>query len=119
MLVLRIVIAILSIIFFIGVCFQVSKGRLLLRYSLLWMGLSIVALIIVAFPEILYYLSSAVGFVMPSNFVFFIVLFFSLAISLSLSIVVSRQQMKIKNLVQELALLEYGVNENREKIDQQ
>ena len=56
-------------------------------------------------PQPLYSISSFLGFETPSNFIFFIGLFFLLAISLSLSSIASKQALMIKNLVQEQALL--------------
>lgn len=112
MLALRIIVGLCALAFMVGVCRQVAKGRLLLRYSLTWLALGTVAVFIVILPEPIFWLSSVVGFVNPSNFVFFVVLFFVLIICLNLSVVISRQQSKIKNLVQDLALLESRIEKD-------
>lgn len=104
--VLSIVVVFFSIAFMVGVCWQVAKGRLLLRYSLLWLFLAFVALICAIFPQPLFDLAYLLGFNVASNFVLFLAIFFLLAICLSLSVIVSKQQMKLKNLVQHIALLE-------------
>lgn len=85
----------------------VAKERLLLKYSLLWLLLVIVLLLGSVFPEALFSLSNVMGFETPSNFVFFLGLFCLLAIVLSLSVIASKQTLKIKNLTQRIALLEY------------
>ena len=41
--ILGLVVALCSILFAAAVCIQVAKGRLLLKYSLLWLGLALVA----------------------------------------------------------------------------
>lgn len=69
------------------------------------MALTIAILLCALFPQPLYSISSLLGFETPSNFIFFIGLFFLLAISLSLSSIASKQAIMIKNLVQEQALL--------------
>ncbi|MRX83670.1 DUF2304 domain-containing protein [Eggerthella guodeyinii] len=105
MIVLQIVAIILCMIFLVYVARLVAHERLLLKYSLLWMALAIVILLCAIFPQPLYDFAHLFGFENPSNFIFFIGLFFLLAIALSLSSIASKQAIKIKNLVQEQALL--------------
>ena len=84
----------------------VSKGKLLLKYSLLWIFLCGAVLICDLFPGIVYFVSDAVGFVTPSNFTFLVAIVLLLLICLSLSVAVSRHVMAVKNLTQRVALLE-------------
>ena len=84
MFVLQIVAIILCVAFFAYVVHLVARERLLLKYSLLWMALTVVIVLCALFPQPLYSISSFLGFETPSNFIFFIGLFFLLAISLSL-----------------------------------
>ena len=86
----------------------VGKGKLLLKYSLLWLCLCVVALFSVCFPELIYRISDRIGFISPSNFAFVAVVLL-LMISLSLSIAISRLVTACKNLTQRIAILE---NEN-------
>lgn len=111
---LQLVVFLLCLAFFVGVTRQVHSGRMLLRYALLWMFLSVVAMICALFPGGVFALSEVLGFETPSNFVLFIGLFAVLVICLSLSIIVSGQAQKIKSLVQELAILEYRTKEDGE-----
>ncbi len=106
MAVLQAVVTLLCIFFFLGVMWQVRSGRMLLRYALLWMGLSLLTLLCALFPDAVFSLAHILDFESPSNFILLIGLFFLLAICLSLSMIVSRQALKIKNVIQELALLE-------------
>lgn len=103
---LRIAVVVVCIVFLIAVSRQVAHGKLLLKYSLLWMTLAVASILVALFPEPLFAVSGALGFEAPSNFVFFAALFFLLAICLSLSIIVSKQALRIKNLVQQEALVE-------------
>ena len=91
MFVLQIVAIILCVAFFAYVVHLVARERLLLKYSLLWMALTVVIVLCALFPQPLYSISSFLGFETPSNFIFFIGLFFLLAISLSLSSIASKQ----------------------------
>lgn len=103
---LCIVVIVVCLVFLIAVARQVQSGRLLLRYSLLWIALALIAILGAIFPGPVYALSSFLGFENPSNFIFFAGLFFLLVICLSLSLIVSKQASRIKDLVQELALLD-------------
>lgn len=107
--VLSIAVIVFSIAFMVSVCWQVAKGRLLLRYSLLWIFLGLAALLCAIFPEPIFKLAYFLGFNVASNFVLFVAIFFLLAICLSLSVIVSKQQMKLKDLVQRLAIMEKGI----------
>lgn len=103
---LWIVVALICLLFLICVVWQIKKGKLLLRYALLWLVLAAVIMLAALFHDWLYPISSMLGFEAPSNFVILVALFFLLAICLSLSIIVSGQARKIKSLVQNLAILE-------------
>lgn len=106
MIILRILVILICILFTALVCGQIVKGRLLLRYSLLWLTLALVAIFVSIFPDPIYALASVFGFDTPSNFIFFVALFFVMAICLSLSVAVSKQTLYVKDLVQNLALIE-------------
>lgn len=99
-------IAAASLFLFGTVIYSVSRNRLLLKYSLLWIALALTMLVCSFSPNPIFTISSYIGFENPSNFIFVVALFFLLSICLSLSIIVSKQEMKIKDLIQEQALLE-------------
>lgn len=100
-----------AIIFFLGLIFLaniirlVSKKKLLLKYSLLWMLLALIMMICALFPEPIFVLSKALGVELASNFIFIVAIVCLLAICLSLSIVVSKQTAYTKTLIQEIAII--------------
>ncbi|OUO60424.1 DUF2304 domain-containing protein [Olsenella sp. An270] len=104
--VLRVLVAIIFVVFLICVLKLVSRDKLLLKYSLLWILLCVVCLACDLFPEIVYWASGVFGFLSPSNFIFLVSIALLLAISLSLSVAVSRLTIANKNLAQRIALLE-------------
>lgn len=105
-LVVRVLIAVVLLVFLYNVFRLISQGKLLLKYSLLWILLCVASLLCVAFPGIIYWASSTIGFLSPSNFVLLGAVVLLLAIVLSLSVAVSRAIVANKNLTQRLALLE-------------
>lgn len=104
--VLRLGAALFFIVFLVYVLRLVSKGRLLLKYALLWIFLCIAALVCDLFPQLPSAVSRAIGFVTTSNFLLLGAVLLLLAISLSLSIAVSRHVLAVKNLSQRVAILE-------------
>lgn len=98
-----------SLIFLIVIVKLVASKRLTMKYSFLWLGLILAIIVCDLLPIIPYAVSGWLGFEAPSNFIFLVAIFFLLAIALSLSIIVSRQQRKITTLVQELSILENTV----------
>jgi hypothetical protein len=96
---------------------MVARERLLLRYSLLWLALAAVVLVVAIFPGVVVALGGFFGFEIASNFIFFIGLFLLMAIALSLSMVASKSTVRIVNLIQQQALLETELEELRRKIE--
>lgn len=119
---LQIFVVIACVVLCIAICILVAHRKLLLRYSLIWLALAVLAALVAIFPDPLFELSGLVGFTTPSNFIFFVALFALMILSLSLSIVVSRQARKITALVQDLALLAHrmdGMEEQKEGLEKQ
>ena len=104
--IIRLLLGALSVAFLVYVLHLVAKGKLLLKYSLLWLVLCLAMLICALFPGVVYVLSDFTGIVAPSNLVFLVGIVILLAISLSLSVIVSKQALSIKNLTQRIAILE-------------
>ena len=106
---LQIVIVFSSIFLLACVLHLVKCRKLQLRYSLLWLALATVVLLCSLFPFQLFEVAMMLGFETPSNFIFFCAALFMIAITLSLSSIISKQSIAIKNLTQKIALLEHSV----------
>lgn len=104
--ILRVTIIIVCLVFLALVIKWVSRERLQLRYSLLWLVSAIVMLVFAVFPEVVFAISGVFGFRQPSNFIFTIGLLLLLLIALGLSMTVSWQARYIRRLVQKVAILE-------------
>ena len=108
---LRASIVIACALLLIYVVYLVRRERLQLKYSLLWLAMAVVLLLVSLFPEPLFTLSDMFGFATASNFIFVAGFIFLLTICLVLTSIASKQTVSIKNLTQRIAILE---NENRE-----
>ncbi|MBP3885361.1 MAG: DUF2304 domain-containing protein [Olsenella sp.] len=111
-LILRLVLFVFSLVFFFAVFQLVRKERLQLKYSLMWMVLSIVVLLCAVFPNAVGAVSKALGVGVASNFVFLAGFVILIGICLSLSVIVSWQAKDIRCLVQQVALLNKRLEED-------
>ena len=107
---LRLVAAAACLILFIYVIHLVKHERLQLKYSLLWLAFGATVLVLALIPGPLFVLGRMLGFETTSNFLFFTGFIFMLLIALSLSAIVSKQAVAIKNLTQRIAIIECEID---------
>lgn len=112
---LRLLLIIFSILLLVMIFRLVSKGRLQLKYSLLWMAMGVLIIIAALFPGLVIWLSGILGVGLTSNFVFLAGIVFLMGVCLSLSVIVSWQARDIRSLVQHVALLEKEKNDRAEQ----
>ena len=103
---LSIVFIVLSLAFLIYTVYQVKRNKLLLRYSLTWILLSVLLLIVAIFPQPIFALASLAGFDLGSNFIFSAAIFFLLLLCLGQTRAISQLVIKQTQTTQKLALLE-------------
>lgn len=103
---LSIAFILLSLAFLVYAVYQVKRNKLLLRYSLMWILLSVLLLVVAIFPQPIFALAGLVGFDLSSNFIFSIAIFFLLLLCLGQSRTISQLVIKQTETTQRLALLE-------------
>lgn len=108
---LRVVLIVGIIVYYVIVLRLLKKGWLTLKYSLLWLLMGVVMAILVIFPHLLKIICDALGIVYGMNGLFTCAIVFLLMLSMALTAIVSKQTDRIKNLVQESALLEKRIRE--------
>jgi hypothetical protein len=102
---LIITLIIFSIVLFIITTIVLRKGRIPIKYALVWYFSSISLFIVALFPFILEWVASFLGFKTVSNLVVGIIISLLLFITMSLTIIVSGQKKKITLLIQEVSIL--------------
>lgn len=100
-----------SLVLLIIIFVLLKHGKMTVKYSLLWMCLSLVLLVFAIFPYVVYVLRDLMGVEMPVNLVFMLMFCFVLLVLLSLSIAISQLAEKSKRLTQANAILEKRVRE--------
>lgn len=109
---LQLLLVILVLITLILVLRRVRTKKLLLQYTLSWMSLLFVLLIVALFPNILNVFSHLFGIAAPVNMVFFVGFCFALIIIFGLTQAVSKMSQQIKDLTQKVALIEKKDNKD-------
>jgi len=101
-----------GVLFLFGlILFFLRKNAFSLKYALLWLLSVTVMLILGIFPDILIYIAHLLGFEVPANALFTLLLGFIIIILLQQTANISQQADKIKTLVQTNALLEKRIRE--------
>lgn len=108
---LRIVLAVVMVLYFVIVIAMLRKKRLALNYSLFWLAFGVLMSIAVAFPQILEWVRIGLGFESAMNAFYVFMIGASFVLIMMLTSIVSKQSEKIKDLVQHNALLEKRIRE--------
>ena len=107
-----------AVVFLVVILWLLKKGRLTVRYSIVWLMAGGALLVFAVFPYIVLVLRDWLNMEMPVNVIFTLVLAFVLLLLLSLSTIVSGFAEKLKRLAQENALLEKRVRELEQALAQ-
>lgn len=94
-----------SIVWIIIILRLVRNGKLSIKYSMIWLFISLVLLIVGVFPKLMDLISNFFGFLTISNLVIGIILTLLLLLTLVLTMIVTNQKIQINNLIQEVSML--------------
>lgn len=113
----RIILLIGVLIYLFIIIMLMKKGRMSLKYSLVWFASGLVLLVCAIFPQLIQFFTKLMGIYSDVNAVFFVGVCFLLLIILSLTSIASGQSERIRTLVQTQAMLEKRVRELEDKVD--
>lgn len=111
---LRITLIVAVICYFIIILYFLKNRALNLKYTLLWLLAGVVMGVLVVFPEMLRRIIRLFGIQDNMNGLFIICIGFMLMILMALTSIASRQNMKIRSLVQEIGILDKRIRELEE-----
>lgn len=106
-----------SVGFLLFIIYLIKKGKMEVKYSIIWLAFSLCMIVFACFPYTVLVLNDIAGVIDPVNFIFFTQIIFILLILLSVSAVISGFSKKIKQLAQANAILEKRVRELEEKLN--
>lgn len=90
--------------------FLLKRGRIPVKFALLWVFISVILLLVGLFPEIISSVAGLFGFKTMSNMLIGILISMLIFITIALTIIVSGQKYRITLLTQELSMLKEKVN---------
>ena len=105
----------LSFTIFLFVVELVRRQKLTFKYALGWLFASLVAVFFSFFEKFLFKISVWLGFELPSNFIFFILLSIFVFLSLLLTVFLCQQNSRNDRMAQKIALLEFEIQQLQKK----
>lgn len=112
---LRIFLFVIALVLLYTVLDRVSKKKLLVQYSLLWLFLAFGFIIVALFPNIVISLSELVGIQIPVNFVNFVGVIGLLFLNLKFAQDISTMKKVQINTIQEEAICKYLEEEEHDR----
>ena len=114
--VFRIILLVCVLVYLLVILALMRRGRMSLKYSLIWFLSGVILLICAIFPQVISFFTRLMGIYSDTNDVFFIGVCFLVLIVLSLTSIASGQSERIRTLVQTQAILEKRVRDLEEKV---
>jgi len=112
---LQMVLVIVVLCYFVIMCIFLKNKALSLKYTLLWLFAGVVMGAMVIFPQLLTFINGLIGIQGNMNGLFIWAIAFIVCILLSLTSIVSRQNNKIRQLIQTISRLEERLRELEER----
>jgi hypothetical protein len=111
----------MSLISLVGLGFllnQIVKYKLELKYSLLWLFLSLATIILAVIPKLSFHLAHWVGIETPVNVLFLFGILVTLMIVFSLTVALSQHMVRIRYLSQELGIYKNELARLQDRVDE-
>ena len=102
---------------FVVIIYLVKKGRLKEEYSWMWLLIGFSVIVVVLWYDLLVFLTSLIGAVLPTTTLFIFGFLFLIFLSLHYSIKISQLTYQVKTLAQKISFLEAERDQGR--IDEQ
>lgn len=109
---LKVFVVIIGLVIFLGIIELVRRRKLREEYSFIWLVTGFVFVLLAVDTDILIYLSELVQIALPVNTLFFLALMFIMLLCLYFSLRISALTTQVKNLAQQLALLQSKTDAN-------
>lgn len=103
--------AIASVLTFVFVFSLLRRGVLQEKYAVLWLLVSGAALVLAIVPGAMRWISDLLGVETPANLLFFITVVVLVLVGVQLSYELSRHELRIRRLAEEVALLQRQIDD--------
>ena len=114
---LKILTIILAFIMFIVVIELIRREKFNFQYAFGWMLVSVLAVFLSIFDEVLTKLAHFLGFELASNFIFFTLLAFFIFLSLLMTVFLCKQHERNDKMAQKIGMMELELDKLKEKVE--
>jgi hypothetical protein len=101
-----------SILVLAGIFELLRRRQLSEKYTVLWLVVGVVLLVLTVFPNVLVSISRSAGVTIPANLLFFVAIVFLICVALHLSWELSRLENETRKLAEDLAILRLDLDEH-------
>lgn len=101
---LRICLVALSIISLFYIIRKIRYSKMQIEYTLFWIVLSIIMILMAVFPQIVYWIAYMLGIMSPANMVYLFIIGILLVKVFMMTIEISNLESKVKALIQEVGI---------------
>ena len=108
---LQVTLSVAVICYFIIILYYLKKRMLELKYTLIWLVAGVVMGVMIYFPELLVKFVAIFGIQSNMNGLYILCIAFIFMILMTLTSIASRQQLKIRILIQEISMMEKRIRE--------
>jgi hypothetical protein len=115
---LQLMMSLISIVGLIFLLNQIVKYKLELKYSLLWLFLSLATIILAVIPSLSFKIAHWFGIETPVNVLFLFGILVSLMIVFSLTVALSQHMVRIRHLSQELGIYKNELARLQDRVDE-
>ncbi len=116
---LRIILLCVSVFLVYFVLRRIRKAKLQIEYSLFWIGVSVLLLILSVFPQLAYFFAGLCGIKSPVNFIFLFMIFILMVHCFGQTLKMSHLENMIQNLTQEIAVRDNIAKEEKKERKEQ
>lgn len=112
---LRIFLIMLLIVQIFMIINTIHRKNISMKYASFWIAVLVILIFFAIFPNIILRISPLLGFEKSSNMVFLLGFFIVFYVLFLLTLSVSKQNIKLKNTIQELSILKEKVKKYEER----
>jgi len=112
---LMIVLIVFSVFLIVLVSILVARGKIPIKYSLLWYAFAILILLVGIVPDVFGMFGRLIGFNIMSDLVVGIILVVLILLNIALTVMIASQRRRINLVSQELALLKKEIEDAKSK----
>lgn len=113
---LQITLSVAVVCYFIIILYYLKRKMLELKYTLVWLAAGVIMGVMIYFPELLVSFVRLFGIESNMNGLYILCIAFIFMILMTLTSIVSRQQLKIRTLIQELSMMEKRIRELEDEL---